>query len=111
MIYGYAEHFVAIKQPENAISLVKEKLGLYPDDAKLYDLLAKSYTLQNKVLLSHQALGEAYYRKYDLMRAIEQMELASKANDGDFYQKSIVEARLQELRRLLGDDKKAKNAT
>jgi beta-barrel assembly-enhancing protease len=111
LIYGYAEHFVAIKQPENVISLVKEKLGLYPDDAKLYDLLARSYTMQNKVLLSHQALGEAYYRKYDLMRAIEQMELATKANDGDFYQKSIVEARIQELRRMLGDDKKAKNAT
>jgi predicted Zn-dependent protease len=111
LIYGYAEHFVAIKQPENTISLVKEKLALYPDDAKFYDLLAKAYTMQNKVLLSHQALGEAYYRKYDLMRAIEQIELASKANDGDFYQKSIVEARLQELRRMLGDDKKAKNAT
>ena len=111
LIYGYAEHFVAIKQPENVIFLVKEKLPLYPDDAKLYDLLAKSYTMQNKVLLSHQALSEAYYRKYDLKLAIEQMELATKANDGDFYQKSIVEARLQELRRMMGDDKKAKNAT
>jgi hypothetical protein len=34
------------------------------------------------------------------------MELAVKANDGDFYQKSIVEARLTELRRMQGDAKK-----
>jgi hypothetical protein len=34
------------------------------------------------------------------------MELASKASDGDFYQKSMVEARLKELRRMQGDVKK-----
>jgi len=111
LIYGYVEHFVAVGQPDNAVSVLKEKQNLYPDDAKLYELLAKSYTMKNKVLLSHQAQGEAYYRKYDLKHAIEQMELAVKANDGDFYQKSIVEARLQVLRRMLSDEKKAKNAT
>lgn len=106
LIYGYADHFLAIKQPDSAIKLVKEKLSLYPNDAYFYDVLAKAYTMQNKILLSCQAQGEAYFRKYDLARAIEQMELASKANDGDFYQKSIVEARLKELRRMQGDAKK-----
>jgi len=106
LIYGYADHFLAIKQADSAIKLVKEKQNLYPDDAYLYDVLAKAYSMQNKVLLSHQALSEAYYRKYDLARSIEQMELATKANDGDFYQKSIVEARLKALRRMMGDAKK-----
>ncbi len=106
LIYGYTDHFLAIKQADNAIQLVKEKLSLYPDDAYFYDALAKAYTMQNKVLLSHQALSEAYYRKYDLARSIEQMELATKASDGDFYQKSIVEARLVELRRMMVNAKK-----
>ncbi|ADI28627.1 M48 family metalloprotease [Methylotenera versatilis] len=106
LIYGYANHFLAIKQSDNAIKLIKEKQGLYPNDAQFYDVLAKAYTMQNKLLLSYQAQGEAYFRKYDLARAIEQMELAVKANDGDFYQKSIVEARLTELRRMQGDVKK-----
>lgn len=108
LIYGYAEHFLAIKQPDKAIQLVLEKQGLYPDDAYLYDVLAKAYTMQNKALLSHQAQSEAYYRKYDLAWAIEQMDLATKANDGDFYQKSIVEARLKQLRQMMGDEKKPK---
>ncbi|MEK9940150.1 MAG: hypothetical protein VW548_04205 [Methylotenera sp.] len=56
--------------------------------------------------MSHQALSEAYYRKYDLKRAIEQMDLAAKANDGDFYQQSIVEARLKELRKKAADESK-----
>jgi len=107
LIYGYADHFLAIKQADNAIKLIKEKQGLYPNDAQFYDVLAKAYTMQNKVLLSYQAQGEAYFRKYDLARAIEQMELAVKANDGDFYQTSIVEARLKELRRMMGDAKKS----
>lgn len=108
LIYGYAEHYLATKQAEQAIKLVKNKQGLYPDDAYMYDLLAKAYAMQNKVSLSHQAQSEAYYRKYDLMRAIEQMDLAAKANDGDFYQQSIVEARLRQLRQMLGDEKKQK---
>jgi predicted Zn-dependent protease len=106
LIYGYADHFLAIKQSDNAIKLIKDKQGLYPSDAQFYDVLAKAYTMQNKLLLSYQAQGEAYFRRYDLARAIEQMELAVKANDGDFYQKSIVEARLTELRRMQGDVKK-----
>ncbi len=107
LIYGYAEHFLAIKQADKAVQLVKEKQSLYPDDAYLYDVLAKAYTMQNQALLSHQAQGEAYYRKYDLTRATEQMDLAVKANDGDFYHKSMVEARLKQLRQM-GDDKKNK---
>ena len=106
LIYGYTEHFLAIKQPELAIKLIKEKQGLYPYDAYMYELLAKAYAMQNKNLLSHQAQGEAYFRQYDLARAIEQMDIASKAQDGDFYQASIVEARLKELRRMQGEAKK-----
>lgn len=106
LIYGYAEHFIAIKQADNAIKLLKEKQRLHPDDAQLYDLLAQAYSLQNKNMLSHQALGEAYYRKYHTPRALEQMELAAKAKDGDFYEQSIVEARLKVFRDKLKDEKK-----
>lgn len=106
LIYGYAEHFLAVKQADNAIKLVKEKQSLYPLDANFYEVLAKAYTMQNKALLGYQAQGEAYFRKYDLARAIEQMELAVKANDGDFYQKSIVEARLKVLMRMQDAGKK-----
>ena len=108
LIYGYAEHFLAIKQADNAIKLVRNKQDLYPDDAYFYDLLSNAYSMKNKELLSHQALGEAYYRKYDLAHAVEQMDLAVKAKDGDFYQNSIVEARLKQLQSMLTDEKKAK---
>lgn len=107
LVYGYAEHFLAINQPDNAIKLVQDKKALYPNDAYFYELLAKAYSAKNKKLLSFQAQGEAYYRKYNLKKAIEQMELAAKANDGNFYEHSIVEARLKDFRRLQENEKLA----
>jgi beta-barrel assembly-enhancing protease len=100
LIYGYAEHFLAINQPDKAIKLVQDKQVLYPNDAYFYTILAKAYTEKNKNLLRFQAQGESYYRQYNLKKAIEQMEFATKAKDGNFYEQSIVEARLKELKRL-----------
>jgi beta-barrel assembly-enhancing protease len=105
LIYGYAEHYLATNQSDKAIQLVKDKQKLYPNDAYFYTILAKAYTVKNKNLLRFQAQGEAYYRQYNLKKAIEQMEFAAKAKDGDFYQQSIVEVRLKELKRLQENEK------
>lgn len=104
LAYGYAEHFIALRQSDSAIKVIKDKQRIYPDDAYFYDLLAKSYAQKNKQLLSHQALGEAYVRKYNVPMAIDQMEIAVKAKDGDFYENSIVEARLRQLRQKISND-------
>jgi predicted Zn-dependent protease len=106
LIYGYAEHFLAINQNDKALKLISEKQQQYPDDPYLYELQSRAYTAQGKNLLRHQAQGEAYLRRYDLQKAIEQMDLAVKAGDGDFYQTSIVEARLNQLRQQIIEPKK-----
>jgi beta-barrel assembly-enhancing protease len=106
LIHGYAEHLLAINQPDAVLRLISEKQSAYPDDPYLYELKSRAYTAQGKTLLRHQAQGEAYYRRYDLQRAIEQMDLATKAPDGDFYQKSIVEARLKQLQQMALEPKK-----
>ena len=105
LIYGYAEHFLAINQPDKAIKLVQDKQAFYTDDAYFYDILAKAYTVKNKNLLRFQAQGESYYRKYNLKKAIEQMEFAAKAKDGNFYEHSIVDVRLKEFKRMLENEK------
>ncbi|MDP3607538.1 MAG: M48 family metalloprotease [Methylophilus sp.] len=105
LVYGYADTYIDSRQPDKAIKLVNDKLRLFPKDAHFYELLAKAYTMKGQVLLKHQAQAEAYFRQYDVNRAVEQMELASKAKDGNFYERSIVEARLKELRRRQGIEK------
>ncbi len=99
LIYGYAEHFLAIKQVDKMIKFVQNKMHAYPSDAYFYQLLAKAYTAKGKILLRHQAQAEAYYRQYNYQKAVEQMTFAASAKDGSFYEKSIVEARLKELQR------------
>lgn len=107
LIYGYAEFFLATNQPDKALKLIAAKQALYPADAYLYDMMAKAYAIKGKDLLRYQAQGEAYYRKYDLNKAVEQLDLANRAKDGNFYEQSIVEARLKELRRLQENEKLA----
>jgi len=107
LIYGYAEHFLRIRQPQQALELLNEKQSLYPDDAYFYELKSKAYAVMNKNLLSHQAQGEGYFRRYNIPKALEQIDLAVKSGDGDFYQQSIVEARLKELRTLVDEPKKS----
>jgi predicted Zn-dependent protease len=106
LIYGYAEHFLNLGQPDKVLKLVSEKQSDYPDDPYLYELMSRAYAAQGKQLLLHQAQGEAYFRRYNIPRAVEQMDLAAKAGDGDFYQRSIVEARLNQLKLLVLDPKK-----
>lgn len=106
LIYGYAEHYLAMGQPDSALKLINEKQSAYPDDPYFYELMSQAYTAKGKNLLRHQAQGEAYYRRYNLQRALEQMDLAAKANDGDFYQQSIVEARLNQLKQMALEPKK-----
>jgi predicted Zn-dependent protease len=79
---------------------------VYPEDPYLYELKSQIYTRQGKDLLRHQAQGEAYYLRYNLMGAIEQMELALRSGDGNFYEMSSVEARLKQLRSMLAEPKK-----
>ena len=98
LIYGLAEHYLMTNEPEKSIKLINEKLNAYPDDSYFYELLSRAYAKQGKELLQYQAQSEAYYRKFNLPRAIEQMEFAAKSKDGNFYQKSIVESRLKQLK-------------
>ena len=97
LIYGLAEHYLMTNEPEKTIKLINDKLNIYPDDSYFFELLSKAYSKEGKELLQYQAQSEAYYRKFNLPRAIEQMEFAARSKDGNFYQKSIVESRLKQL--------------
>jgi beta-barrel assembly-enhancing protease len=95
---GEAELLIRSQQWSQAVTFIQKQLSMFPEDPKLYDWLAAAYQGQGKQTLRHQALGESYVRKYDLPRAIDQFDIASKAKDGDFYLHSKVEARLKALR-------------
>jgi len=97
LIYGYTNALLSVNKPADAIQFLSERADGRPTDPQLYEFQARAYTALGRRLLQHRALAEVYAIRGNLPAAIEQLQIAQKAGDGDFYQKSSVEARLKEL--------------
>ena len=98
-VYGLANYLIERKLAAEAIKLLRSYVLVFRNDSNLYELLAKSYSLKGMQLLQYESLAESFYYKYNLQEAIAQMDMAVRATDGDFYQKSRVEARLKQLQK------------
>ena len=98
LAYAYIAALQDAGSNDAALAALGDSLKLYPRDSRLYALQAKTYSALGKRLLQHSSQGEAYALQGSLPAAIEQFQLARSAGDGDFYQLSVVDARLKELR-------------
>ncbi|MBA2351677.1 MAG: M48 family metalloprotease [Burkholderiales bacterium] len=107
LVYDYAALLLQTKRGQEALALINDELQIHPSDSQLYLLQARSYAALDKKLLQHKAQAEAYVRLGTLPAAIEQLQIALRSGDGDFYQLSSVEARLRELRAVDQENRKA----
>jgi predicted Zn-dependent protease len=98
LLYAHADALQEAGRNEQAQTLLTESLRLYPRDYRLHALQAKNYAALGKRSAQHQSQAEVYALQGSLPAAIEQLQLARTAGDGDFYQLSVVDARLKELR-------------
>ncbi|MDR2240368.1 MAG: M48 family metalloprotease [Zoogloeaceae bacterium] len=108
LIYGQIDALLANGQAQAALKTATEELQLTPSDAILYGWQAKSYAALGKRLQQHRAQAELYVLQGQLAAAVEQLELAQKAEDGDFFEHSQADARLRELRARLIDEMREK---
>jgi predicted Zn-dependent protease len=104
--YACIETLQRLGNNREADSLLDQQIRSFPHEARLHELRAKGYESEGKRLLAHQAQAEAYVLQGSLPAAIEQLQLAQKIGDGDFYQLSSVDARLRDLRAQLAQQKK-----
>ncbi|MCX7142069.1 MAG: M48 family metalloprotease [Proteobacteria bacterium] len=104
--HAYVEALQQQERHAEAAALLDEQIRNYPRTAQLYALRAKSYASMGKRLLQHQSQAEAYVLQGSLPAAIEQLQLAQKSGDGDFYQLSSVDARLRSLRQQMETERK-----
>lgn len=98
LLYGQIEVLLADGQTQEALKLATAELLLTPSDPALHGLQAKSYAALGKRLQQHRAQAELYVLRGQLVAAIQQLELAQKSSDGDYFEHSQVDARLRELR-------------
>jgi beta-barrel assembly-enhancing protease len=104
--YALVEGLLADRRPDEALRLINGDVQNYTTDARMRGLQAKTYAFLGKRLREHWAQAEAYALQGQLLPAIEQLQLAQKAPDGDFYERSQVDARLREIKALHAEEQK-----
>jgi predicted Zn-dependent protease len=102
--YGLMESLLEARLPNDALKFAEDDLLSYPSDAKMHFLQAKTYAMLGRRLQQHRAQAEAYALLGQLAAAAEQLELAQKSGDGNFYEYSQVDSRLREIRKQLADE-------
>ncbi len=108
LAYALIETLLADSQPLEALRASLDDLQMYPTDARMQGLQARTYAALGKRLLQHRAQAEVYVLQGQLLEAIDQLQLAQKASDGDFYEHSQVDARLREIKLRQAEEVKQK---
>lgn len=105
LAYDYAEHLIEEKKYAEALKQLEDRIGNYPNDARLYELQARTYAALDKPQEEHHALAYNYILHGDLRGAIEQLELA-KQSGSDYYQLSIIESDLKQFKGWAAEQEK-----
>lgn len=108
LFQGHVASLLETGATDKALSEIEARLRRTPEEAKLYDLQAKAHATAGRQLSQHRALAEAHYRRGRIAAAVDQLDLALKQKDGNFYERSSAEARSRELKAELLELKKDK---
>ncbi|KAB2921409.1 MAG: M48 family metalloprotease [Dechloromonas sp.] len=100
LIDGYGQALLGAARFNEALRFADEQLQMQPDGVRFYRLRAASHAGLGRAAQQHQALAEVFALQGQTGPAIEQLELAQKAGDANFYVMSAIDARLRELKRL-----------
>lgn len=100
LAYAYAQALLRRQEAAAALAFLREQQRTYPDDARLYELRAKAHQRLGEVMDSHLALAEAHVLRRQYEAAVEQLQLALRSGERDFYKLSTAEARLRQVREL-----------
>jgi predicted Zn-dependent protease len=108
LAHQVAEALTADGKPDQAAQFLRDQVQQYREEPKLYDMLAKAYSVQGKIALQHMALAESYVLQGAVPAAVDQLDMARKAQDVSFYDQAVIDARERELNERQKDDKKDK---
>ncbi|PKO85643.1 MAG: peptidase M48 [Betaproteobacteria bacterium HGW-Betaproteobacteria-12] len=100
LLDAYGQALVGARRFEEALRFADAQLQLQPEAVRFYRLRAASHAGLGRGAQQHQALAEVFALQGQTGAAIEQLELAQKAGDANFYVMSAIDARQRELKRL-----------
>lgn len=98
LVYALAHARIRAGQAARASEGLRRALDGHQTDSRLWQLLSRAYAEQDRQAAQHRAQAEVYALRGSLPAAIEQLELARRAGDADFYELSAIDARQRELK-------------
>ncbi len=110
LVHGYLGLQMDKGRAREVLADLDERLRGSSDDPRLYELQARAYEATGRPIPQHRAQAEALYRRGNLGAAVQQLEWAVRLKGTDFYETSIAESRLRELRALLEIERAAEKA-
>lgn len=96
-----AELYIQAEDYPKAITILKDTTILRPFDDSVYKRLAEAYGKNKQLVEAHNAQADYLYLNGQLEPAIQQLEIALRENDVDFYLASKLEAKLASLKNEL----------
>jgi len=105
-IYALADTQIAGGRAQDAERDMRRALVGRASDARLWGLLARANAALGKRTAQHRAQAEVYVLQGAYRAALEQLELARRGKDGDFYELSAVDARLREIRARADEERR-----
>ncbi|MET3119052.1 putative Zn-dependent protease [Undibacterium sp. GrIS 1.8] len=110
LAYQYVDALLAADKEEDAARFLRDQAQLYRQDIKVQNLLGKVYAEQGKQALQHIALAEGYALEGSLAPALQQLDIARRSPDAQYYEQSVIDAREREWqekhKQELKDEKK-----
>lgn len=105
--YALVELLLDTRQYDEALRVVREELQSYTTDDKYFLMLARAHEALGHNFQQHRSIAQAYLLRGQITAAVEQLELAQKATDGDFYEHSQADAKMRELKaQLIAEERK-----
>jgi predicted Zn-dependent protease len=105
LVYDYAEILLESKSFPDALKLLNEQILIHPNDSRLYELQAKTFSALGRKQEEHHALAYNFILHGNLRGAIDQLELAKQAGT-DYYELSTIETELKQFREIANAQKK-----
>ena len=101
-----AQVLIAAKSYREAVGLLREKTADFRGDAEIWRILGEAHQALGERGLAHKAAAEGYLLRGMRLPALEQLRLARAAGDLDFFNGSIVDAKLREVEAIYREEMK-----
>ena len=98
LAYLYARALLRANRPAEMLGFVREQQQVWASDIRFFTLSAEAYQALGQLSQANLAQAEAYALQDRIIAAIDQLQLAQKQKNTDFYTQSIIDARLRELK-------------